>query len=110
MGLAKYFEDNYEIFLERIEQNKKHKISYIEMSRSTKISNKLVPNGVKVAPKEKNENKDKKLHCRDCGKEFVFSIGEQRFYEMKGFHQPKRCKSCREIHKIRQSFNRGEAR
>ena len=28
---------------------------------------------------------DKTLVCRDCGSEFVFSVGEQEFYKEKGF-------------------------
>ena len=28
---------------------------------------------------------DKTLKCRDCGSEFVFSVGEQEFYQEKGF-------------------------
>lgn len=42
-----------------------------------------------------------KLVCKDCGKEFDFTIGEQRFYEEKGFAQPIRCKECRDAKKAR---------
>lgn len=36
------------------------------------------------------------LTCRDCGKEFVFTAGEQEFYSQKGFlHNPVRCPACR---------------
>lgn len=42
-----------------------------------------------------------KLVCKDCGKEFDFTVGEQRFYEEKGFAQPIRCKECRDVKKIR---------
>ena len=36
------------------------------------------------------------LKCKDCGKEFVFTAGEQEFYAEKGFqNQPQRCKECR---------------
>ena len=28
---------------------------------------------------------DKTLVCKDCGKEFIFSAGEQAFYAEKGF-------------------------
>ena len=28
---------------------------------------------------------DKKIVCVDCGKEFVFTVGEQEFYKEKGF-------------------------
>jgi len=42
------------------------------------------------------ELQDKVLVCRECGKEFLFSAGEQAFYAEKGFqHQPSRCKECR---------------
>lgn len=43
---------------------------------------------------------DKTLTCMDCGQEFVFTAGEQEFYEEKGFtNEPKRCKKCRDDRK-----------
>ena len=43
---------------------------------------------------------DKTLVCSDCGKEFVFSEGEQAFYAEKGFtNEPKRCPDCRKARK-----------
>jgi len=42
------------------------------------------------------EIQDKNLTCSDCGNSFVFTGGEQRFYQEKGFaHEPRRCKDCR---------------
>lgn len=39
---------------------------------------------------------DKTLICKDCGKEFIFTAGEQEFYAEKGFeNEPVRCKECR---------------
>lgn len=39
---------------------------------------------------------DKNLTCKDCGKEFVFTEGEQEFYKEKGFeNEPQRCGDCR---------------
>jgi CxxC-x17-CxxC domain-containing protein len=38
---------------------------------------------------------DKNLPCEECGKDFVFTAGEQEFYEEKGFTPPKRCPDCR---------------
>ena len=39
---------------------------------------------------------DEKLVCEDCGKEFVFTAGEQEFYAEKGLvNKPKRCPDCR---------------
>ena len=43
---------------------------------------------------------DKTLVCKDCGAEFVFTAGEQEFYEAKGFvNEPQRCKACRDARK-----------
>lgn len=43
---------------------------------------------------------DKTLVCKDCGKEFVFTAGEQEFYAEKGFqNEPARCKECRTARK-----------
>lgn len=38
---------------------------------------------------------DKELLCEDCKKKFVFEAGEQKFFAIKGFKQPKRCQPCR---------------
>ena len=43
---------------------------------------------------------DEMLNCVDCGRQFVFSSGEQRFYEEKGFqNKPNRCPDCRQARK-----------
>ncbi len=43
---------------------------------------------------------DKMLVCRDCGTEFVFSAGEQEFYQLKGLlNEPGRCSGCRAARK-----------
>jgi len=40
---------------------------------------------------------DKVIKCRDCGEEFVFTVGEQNFYKDRGFqHEPTRCRRCRD--------------
>lgn len=45
---------------------------------------------------------DIKLNCRDCGSEFLFTVGEQEFYKEKGFeNQPTRCTDCRKARKAR---------
>lgn len=39
---------------------------------------------------------DKTLTCRDCGRSFVFTAGEQGFYLEKGLlNEPQRCPDCR---------------
>lgn len=52
---------------------------------------------------------DKTLVCVDCGKEFVFTEGEQAFYQEKGLHEPKRCKECRAKARERRSANNNSA-
>jgi CxxC-x17-CxxC domain-containing protein len=43
---------------------------------------------------------DKTLTCRDCGEEFLFTGGEQEFFQSKGLlHEPGRCPSCRANYK-----------
>jgi len=43
---------------------------------------------------------DRNIMCKDCGKEFVFTVGEQEFYKEKGFeNDPVRCPDCRRARK-----------
>ncbi len=54
---------------------------------------------------------DKTLVCKDCGKEFVWTAGEQEFYASRGFeNQPQRCKPCRDARKngVRGGNNGGD--
>jgi len=49
---------------------------------------------------------DKNLTCKDCGATFVFTEGEQAFYQEKGFeNEPQRCPDCRRARKAQN--NRG---
>ena len=53
---------------------------------------------------------DKTLVCKECGKEFVFTAGEQEFYAERGFqNEPQRCKACRDARKNAAACG-GEAR
>lgn len=45
-------------------------------------------------------SEDKNLTCRKCGKEFLFSKGEQEFYQQKGLNLPTHCPECRQIRQI----------
>ena len=39
---------------------------------------------------------DRTLVCVDCSGEFVFTVGEQEFFNSRGFvNDPKRCQTCR---------------
>lgn len=41
------------------------------------------------------EAQDRVIECRDCGAEFVFTVGEQEFFTERGFMDPVRCPACR---------------
>ena len=41
-----------------------------------------------------HDGEDKEIICKDCGKTFIFTSGEQEFYKSKNFPDPKCCKKC----------------
>jgi len=49
---------------------------------------------------------DEMLVCADCGRQFAFTAGEQKFYESKGFaNKPTRCVDCRASRKAMRAQN-----
>ena len=43
---------------------------------------------------------NKVLACKDCGRNFDFTVRDQQFYAQKGFtNEPGRCKECRDARK-----------
>ncbi len=43
---------------------------------------------------------DKNIACKECGRDFVFSVRDQQFYAEKGFqNEPQRCRDCRQARK-----------
>ncbi len=54
---------------------------------------------------------DKTLTCRDCGRGFVFTTGEQEFHAQKGFtNTPGRCPDCRAQRKAQDGYSSGNGR
>ena len=52
--------------------------------------------------------RDKTLTCRDCGNQFVFTAGEQEFYQSRGLlNEPGRCPECRATRKAQRSTGGG---
>ena len=50
---------------------------------------------------------DKTLVCVDCGNEFIFTVGEQEFFNSRGFvNDPKRCQTCRSSRRAEQRGDR----
>ena len=51
---------------------------------------------------------DKTLTCRDCGRSFTFTAGEQEFYASRGFtNEPGRCPDCRAAYKASRGGSAG---
>jgi CxxC-x17-CxxC domain-containing protein len=50
---------------------------------------------------------DTTLTCRDCGQTFVFTAGEQAFYQERGFSEPQRCPACRSKRKAERGASSG---
>lgn len=47
---------------------------------------------------------DKTLVCMECGAEFIFTAGEQEFFNSRGFtNEPMRCRSCRAVRRTEQT-------
>jgi CxxC-x17-CxxC domain-containing protein len=54
---------------------------------------------------------DRSLTCRDCGQQFVFTGGEQEFYQSRGLvNEPGRCPDCRAARKQQRGGGGGSDR
>ncbi len=50
---------------------------------------------------------DRSFSCRECGSAFVWTSGEQEFYQLKGLlHEPQRCPDCRQKAKAERAAQR----
>ena len=53
---------------------------------------------------------DKNLTCRDCSNTFVFTAGEQEFYQARGLlHEPTRCPNCRAARRSQRGDGNGSS-
>ena len=94
----------------RLEKEKKHQ-EYLEM-KERKHQEYLEMKEKKrlewLAEKERRANtfEDKTLTCKKCGKEFIWSASEQKFFKEKGFFKPSMCKECRANTKTINNFHK----
>lgn len=55
--------------------------------------------------------RNKTLVCRDCGREFTFTVGEQEFYFSRGLlNEPTHCPQCRAARRRERSTGNGSSR
>jgi hypothetical protein len=97
MGFAKYFEDDLGIMEERRYWMRVEETSPIIMpSMATEMTiDTVIVATIEQLPKTKLKRKTKKLVCCECGTNFLFTGGEQNYYETHNLSAPKRCSKCR---------------
>ena len=80
-------------------KEKKHQ-EYLEMKEKKHLE--------WLAEKERKANtfEDKTLTCKKCGKEWVWTASEQKFFKEKGFFRPSMCKECRASIKTINNFHK----
>lgn len=102
MGLAKYYEDNYNLWCNRLFPISNRKCeSEVVFARSAQSipSRFIVPDVQEMTTPVHYE--DRQLVCWTCGKKFLFSARSQKYFASKKWERPKRCKCCREARNIR---------
>ena len=92
MGFAKYAEDNIKIMEERLSLRWEDAPNCQTIINTVCVAAQIV----KIPSRKK---KAKKIECCECGEEFIFTGGEQRFYKQHNLSEPKRCRKCRETRK-----------
>ncbi len=56
---------------------------------------------------EKEKLRDRKFVCKNCGKTFVWTAGEQQFYKEKNLeNQPQVCPKCRREKKVQKKIGK----
>ena len=98
MALAKYAEDNMEIMEERLmlQAAERETPCTFYSSRPAKA---IVQPTSKPPHKKKEKKKTKAITCCECNTTFLFTGGEQKFYEQHKLLHPKRCPKCRDQRK-----------
>ena len=50
---------------------------------------------------------DRKIVCRDCEAQFLFSARDQEDFRKRGFNEPTRCSECHDRRNSRRKYSRG---
>ena len=99
MGFAKYAEDNFEIMEERRYWTQARETAPTILATSNAPLITRAKEEAKHPIKTKPKKKTRKLVCCECGTSFLFTGGEQHYYEAHNLSEPKRCPSCRRARK-----------
>lgn len=90
--------------LEEIEKRKQEK----EQRHQEYLAEKERKHQEWLEEKERRANtfEDKTLTCKKCGKKWVWTASEQKFFKEKGFFRPSMCKECRASIKTINNFHK----
>ena len=85
---------------EYIEMKERKHQEYLEMKEKKRLE--------WEAEKERRANtfEDKTRTCKKCGKEWIWTASEQKFFKEKGFFKPSMCKECRSKIKVINNFHK----
>ena len=95
MGWSKYNEDNQEIMEERYLLHEKESTPILILTSNKILTISSTIQTKQVSP-QKHKKQSKRIVCMDCGTPFLFSGGEQTYYEKHKLYDPKRCVTCRQ--------------
>ena len=100
--MAKHYEDDMEIREERfvLMQEEEHTPIYRRYTTMQKTYIVETTEVIIETPKhKKHKRKTRKMLCCECNAAFIFTGGEQKFYEDHKLSDPKRCLECRQKNK-----------
>jgi hypothetical protein len=99
MGFTKYAEDNFEIMEERRYWMQARETAPTLLTAPQTTLTAEAKETTKQPAKTKEKKKTRKLVCCECGTSFLFTGGEQHYYESHKLSEPKRCSTCRKARK-----------
>lgn len=81
-----------EIFFDQQEQEQVQQQEQVQ--EQTDDWNVVAKVNKKVQKVQKNKICDREIRCEDCLNYFLFSVGQQLFFQERSLENPKRCKEC----------------
>ncbi len=92
--------------LAEIEARKQARIAEKERKHQEYLAEKERRHQEYLAEKERKAMADETITCKKCGKEFIWTSSEKKFFKEKGFFRPSMCKECKANQKVRVTFHK----
>lgn len=106
--MAELLAEEDERLIREAEQREQERLLEKERKKQEFLAEKERKHQEWLAEKERRANtfEDKTLTCKKCGKEWVWTASEQKFFKEKGFFKPSMCKECRASIKTINNFRK----